>query len=104
MGIEQQWNNAANVLVALVTTYGLRVVGAILIFCVGWMTSRLRSAVVALHATSHAPAAHLGEPVAAPETGAAHTLVQLPQWFTSVFSSKQPLGGHLSGRAALMQA
>lgn len=41
MGIEQQWNNAANVLVALVTTYGLRVVGAILIFCVGWMTSRL---------------------------------------------------------------
>lgn len=41
MGIEQQWNNAANVLVALVTTYGLRVVGAILIFCIGWMTSRL---------------------------------------------------------------
>ncbi len=41
MGIEQQWNNAANVLVALVTTYGLRVVGAIIIFSVGWMTSRL---------------------------------------------------------------
>lgn len=41
MGIEQQWNNAANVLVALVTTYGLRVVGAVFIFCVGWMTSRL---------------------------------------------------------------
>lgn len=41
MGIEEQWNNAANVLVALITTYGLRVVGAIIILCVGWMTSRL---------------------------------------------------------------
>lgn len=41
MGIEQQWENAANVLVALVTTYGLRVLGAIIILCTGWMTSRL---------------------------------------------------------------
>jgi small conductance mechanosensitive channel len=41
MGIEEQWNNAANVLVALITTYGLRVIGAIIILCVGWMTSRL---------------------------------------------------------------
>jgi small conductance mechanosensitive channel len=41
MDIEQQWNNAANVLVALITTYGLRVLGAILILCVGWMTSRM---------------------------------------------------------------
>ncbi|TAJ84437.1 MAG: mechanosensitive ion channel [Reyranella sp.] len=41
MGIEQQWENAANVLVALVTTYGLRVLGAIIILCAGWMTSRL---------------------------------------------------------------
>ena len=41
MGIEEQWSNAANVLVALITTYGLRVVGAIIILCVGWMASRL---------------------------------------------------------------
>lgn len=41
MGIEEQWNNAANVLVALITTYGLRVIGAIIILCVGWMASRL---------------------------------------------------------------
>ncbi len=41
MGIEEQWNNAANVLVALITTYGLRVVGAIIILCAGWMASRL---------------------------------------------------------------
>jgi len=41
MDIEQQWNNAANVLVALITTYGLRGLGAILILCAGWMTSRM---------------------------------------------------------------
>ena len=41
MDIEQQWNNAANVLVALVTTYGLRIIGAVIILCAGWMTSRL---------------------------------------------------------------
>ena len=32
MDFEQQWTNAANTLVALVTTYGLRVVGAVIIF------------------------------------------------------------------------
>jgi small conductance mechanosensitive channel len=41
MGFEQQWANAANTLVALVTTYGLRVVGAIVILALGWMASRL---------------------------------------------------------------
>ena len=41
MDLEQQWNNAANVLVALVTTYGLRIIGAVIILCAGWMTSRL---------------------------------------------------------------
>jgi len=30
MDIAQQWNNAANVLVALVTTYGPRVLGAVI--------------------------------------------------------------------------
>lgn len=49
MDIEQQWNNAANVLVALITTYGLRVLGAVIILCAGWMTSRmLYTAVVRL--------------------------------------------------------
>ncbi len=41
MGMEQQWTNAANTLVALVTTYGLRVLGAIVILAIGWMISRL---------------------------------------------------------------
>ena len=41
MHFEQQWTNAANTLVALVTTYGLRVVGAIVILTAGWMASRL---------------------------------------------------------------
>jgi small conductance mechanosensitive channel len=41
MDYEQQWTNAANTLVALVTTYGLRVVGAIVILLLGWMASRL---------------------------------------------------------------
>ena len=41
MGFEQQWANAANTLVALVTTYGLRVVGAIIILVIGWILSRL---------------------------------------------------------------
>jgi len=40
MGLEQ-WANAANTLVALVTTYGLRVVGAIIILVLGWLVSRL---------------------------------------------------------------
>jgi small conductance mechanosensitive channel len=41
MGFEQQWTNAANTLVALVTTYGLRVVGATIILLLGWWISRL---------------------------------------------------------------
>lgn len=41
MGLDQQWTNAANTLVAPVTTYGLRVVGAIIILVIGWMISRL---------------------------------------------------------------
>jgi small conductance mechanosensitive channel len=43
MGLDQQWNNAANTLVALVTTYGLRVVGAIVILTIGWLISRVVS-------------------------------------------------------------
>jgi len=39
--LEQQWGNAANTLVALITTYGLRVVGAIIILVLGWVLSRL---------------------------------------------------------------
>ena len=41
MHLEQQWTNAANTLVALVTTYGLRVVGATLILLGGWWVSRV---------------------------------------------------------------
>ena len=41
MNFEQQWTNAANTLVALVTTYGLRVLGAIIILLIGWWISRL---------------------------------------------------------------
>jgi len=41
MSFEQQWANAANTLVALVTTYGLRVVGATIILLLGWWISRL---------------------------------------------------------------
>ncbi len=41
MDFEQQWTNAANTLVALVTTYGLRVVGAIVLLLIGWWISRL---------------------------------------------------------------
>jgi small conductance mechanosensitive channel len=49
MGIEEQWTNAANVMVAMITTYGLRVVGAIIILIAGWMASRfLYAAVVRL--------------------------------------------------------
>jgi small conductance mechanosensitive channel len=40
-GLEQRWDSAANVVVALVTNYGFRVVGAILIYLGGWMASRL---------------------------------------------------------------
>jgi small conductance mechanosensitive channel len=41
MGYEEQWTNAANTVVALVTTYGLRVIGATVILGAGWMASRL---------------------------------------------------------------
>ena len=41
MDIEAQWTNAANTAVAMVTTYGLRVLGAIVILLVGWMMSRV---------------------------------------------------------------
>jgi len=41
MDIEEQWNSAANIMVAAGTTYGLRVIGAIIILCIGWMASRL---------------------------------------------------------------
>jgi small conductance mechanosensitive channel len=41
MGIEQQVTNATSVVVTLVTTYGFRVVGAIIILIGGWTVSRL---------------------------------------------------------------
>lgn len=41
MDIEAQWTSAASTALALVTTYGLRVLGAIVILIVGWMTSRV---------------------------------------------------------------
>ena len=41
MDLDEQWTNAANTLVTLVTTYGLRVVGAIVILLIGWMISRM---------------------------------------------------------------
>jgi len=41
MGFDTQRTNAANTAVALVTTYGLRVVGAIIILAIGWMVSRV---------------------------------------------------------------
>jgi len=49
MDLEPQLTNAANAAVAMVTTYGLRVVGAIVILVVGWVASRiLYTAVVRL--------------------------------------------------------
>ncbi len=41
MGLEQHWANAANTLVALVTSYGLQVIGAIVILVAGWIGARL---------------------------------------------------------------
>jgi small conductance mechanosensitive channel len=41
MDIETQVGNAAGVAVTLITTYGLRVVGAIVILVAGWVASRL---------------------------------------------------------------
>ena len=49
MDLEAQWTSAANTAVALITTYGLRVIGAIIILIAGWMVSRIvYSAVVRL--------------------------------------------------------
>ncbi|SJZ93854.1 small conductance mechanosensitive channel [Enhydrobacter aerosaccus] len=49
MGLEQEGVHAANVLVALITTYGLRVIGAIAILLAGWIAARLvHSAIVRL--------------------------------------------------------
>ena len=49
MDVEAQLNSAAGTAIALVTTYGLRVIGAIVILVVGWMTARLiHTAVVRL--------------------------------------------------------
>ena len=41
MGLEQQVTSATDVIVALVTTYGFRVVGATIILIAGWVISRL---------------------------------------------------------------
>lgn len=41
MDLEAQWTGAASTAVALVTTYGLRIVGAIIILLIGWMASRI---------------------------------------------------------------
>jgi small conductance mechanosensitive channel len=46
MDIEAQWNSAAGVLIAMVTTYGLRVVGAIVILVAGWMAARFAYAAI----------------------------------------------------------
>jgi small conductance mechanosensitive channel len=43
---EQQWAHVASVVVALVTNYGLRVIGAIVIFIIGWIVSRLLYAAI----------------------------------------------------------
>jgi small conductance mechanosensitive channel len=41
MDLQAQWTNAANVAVTVITTYGLRVIGAIIILVMGWLASRL---------------------------------------------------------------
>ena len=41
MGLEQHWASATNTLVALAATYGVRVVGAIIILIAGWWASSL---------------------------------------------------------------
>jgi small conductance mechanosensitive channel len=41
MGLEQHWSSAADTLVALVMTYGLRVIGAVVILVIGWIGARL---------------------------------------------------------------
>ena len=40
MDLQAQWDNAAGTLVTLVTSYGLRVIGAIVILVAGWMAAR----------------------------------------------------------------
>jgi hypothetical protein len=60
--------------------------------------------VAAWQLTPQAPAPHEAAPLAAPETGEAQTLAQLPQWSGSVWVLKQPSGGQLAGKAAFMQA
>jgi small conductance mechanosensitive channel len=53
MGLEQQVTSATNVIVALVTTYGFRIVGATIILIAGWVVSRLiHAAIVRLCARS----------------------------------------------------
>lgn len=46
MDLEQQGISAANVMVALITNYGLRVVGAIAILIAGWIAARLVHAAI----------------------------------------------------------
>lgn len=41
MSLDAQWDNAASTLVTLVTTYGLRVIGALAILIGGWTVARL---------------------------------------------------------------
>jgi small conductance mechanosensitive channel len=41
MDVETQLSSAAGTAIALITTYGLRVVGAIIILLAGWITSRI---------------------------------------------------------------
>lgn len=41
MDLQASWTSAADMAVAMVTTYGLRVLGAIIILVVGWMASRV---------------------------------------------------------------
>src|SRR5881394_485002 len=53
MGIEQEWSNATTTIVALATTYGVPIVGAIVILVAGWWGARLlHSFVVRLCARS----------------------------------------------------
>lgn len=46
MDLEHQGSNVANVLVALITNYGLRVIGAIAILAGGWIASRMIHAAI----------------------------------------------------------
>src|SRR5947209_16351212 len=41
MGLQQQWAHAATTLVVSITTYGLRVIAAIIILVIGWILSRV---------------------------------------------------------------